>query len=359
MLNISGSIKDTIALNGGKLTLQNNINIQSSSCFTSSGIIDLNDYTLLYQLASDSPVNLLDVSLTWSGNNGSILFSSDVTLTNTWTFQGICTINGNGNTVSLEPGGEILVDANSTLILKDIRLNEIGPNNIRCLDNTGKIVLDNAHWIQDEDYTFDKGSLDFKNDVVIGGQYRTFTYQSTQTSHVYYDTVLKLDANLTFSYAPTNGDQTLLSFDDYTSVLLLEGTTVYLNPGLKLTNGKLKIRKSPFIYIYDTSTERGAGGLTLGDEISGHDMHLRYLDNSILTIASGSLNYKNTILDAIEIWDNGYIHILSNASLNIFQDMYMEDGKVSFCTDSTYAYKTGKECKATITSFGTYNKVEF
>jgi hypothetical protein len=176
---------------------------------------------------------------------------------------------------------------------------------------------------------------------------------------VYYDTVLKLDANLTFSYAPTNGDQTLLSFDDYTSVLLLEGTTVYLNPGLKLTNGKLKIRKSPFIYIYDTSTERGAGGLTLGDEISGHDMHLRYLDNSILTIASGSLNYKNTILDAIEIWDNGYIHILSNASLNIFQDMYMEDGKVSFCTDSTYAYKTGKECKATITSFGTYNKVEF
>jgi hypothetical protein len=36
MLNISGSIKDTISLNGGKLTLQNNIKIQSSSCFTSS-----------------------------------------------------------------------------------------------------------------------------------------------------------------------------------------------------------------------------------------------------------------------------------------------------------------------------------
>lgn len=358
-LNLVGTVLYPIMLNGGKLSLQNNIGINSSNCFSSSGIIDLNNYTLTYQLASSTPSNFFDVPLTWSGNNGSISFSHDMSLTATWTIQGMCTINGNGNTFSLDTNGKLLVNSNSELTLRNMRIHVVEMNDIECLDNTGKIILDNVYWIQDEDYTFDKGSLEIKNDVTMTGPFHTFSYKSTQTSFIHYNSVLSFDSNLTFSYAPTNGDQALLAFDDYSSVLYLKGTTLYLNPGLHLTSGKLEISKSPTIYAYDSELERGAGGLTLGNSTSGQDMILKYVDNSILTIALGSLNYKNIDEDSIEIWGIGNLSIESNASLNIFENMYMERGSAMFFDNSTYAYKTGKEFKGNIAAYGSYNTIEF
>lgn len=355
-LNLVGSVLYPIMLNGGKLTLQNNINVNLSNCFSSSGTIDLNNYTLTYQLASSTPSNTFDVALTWSGNNGSILFSHDMSLTSTWTIQGICTINGNGNTFSLDTNGKLLVDSNSELTLRNMRIHMIGLDDLACIDDTGKIILDNVYWIQDEDYTFDKGSLEIKNDVTVNGPFHTFTYASTQTSFIHYNSALAFDSDITFSYAPTNGDQTLLDFDDYSSVLYLKGSTLCVNPGLQLTKGKLQISKSPTIYAYDEGLERGAGGLTLGNSVIDDDMTLKYVDGSTLNIASGSLNYKNVAQDAIEAWGGGKMHILSNTSLNIFENMYCS---VILFDNSTYAYKTGKQINGSIASFGTPNIIEF
>jgi len=357
-LNLVGSVLYPIMLNGGKLTLQNNINVNLSNCFSSSGTIDLNNYTLTYQLASSTPSNTFDVALTWSGNNGSILFSHDMSLTSTWTIQGICTINGNGNTFSLDTNGKLLVDSNSELTLRNMRIHMIGLDDLACIDDTGKIILDNVYWIQDEDYTFDKGSLEIKNDVTVNGPFHTFTYASTQTSFIHYNSALAFDSDITFSYAPTNGDQTLLDFDDYSSVLYLKGSTLCVNPGLQLTKGKLQISKSPTIYAYDEGLERGAGGLTLGNSVIDDDMTLKYVDGSTLNIASGSLNYKNVAQDAIEAWGGGSVNIESNTSLNIFEDMYI-NGCATFFNNSTYAYKTGKEFKGSISCFGDFNTVEF
>jgi len=88
-------------------------------------------------------------------------------------------------------------------------------------------------------------------------------------------------------------------------------------------------------------------------------MILKYVDNSILTIALGSLNYKNIDEDSIEIWGIGNLSIESNASLNIFENMYMERGSAMFFDNSTYAYKTGKEFKGNIAAYGNYNIIEF
>lgn len=358
-LNLAtGSILSTITLNGGTLKLLQDIYVKSPNCFSGPGTIDLNNHSLIYQLALSTQSNIFDVSLTWSGEHGSVSFSHDVSLTTTWTFKGICTINGNGNTLNFDAHGKILVDSNAELTLRNMRIHIVGSNDIECLDNTGKITLDNVYWIQDEDYIFDKGSFEVKNDVTMSGPFHTFSYKSTQTSFIHYNSTLSLDQNFTFSYAPTNGDQTLLAFDDDSSVLYLKGTNLYLNPGLHLTKGTLALSKSPTIFAYDAGLERGAGGLTLGNSVIDDDMILKYVDYSPLNIASGSLNYKNIAQDAIESWVGGSMYILTNASLNIFEDMYF-DGSVKFFDNSTYACKTGKEFKGAISYCGNLNTIEF
>jgi hypothetical protein len=112
------------------------------------------------------------------------------------------------------------------------------------------------------------------------------------------------------------------------------------------------------VYSYETSTTRGDGGLTLGNSTSEDDMVINYADGSSLNIASGSLNYKNIANDSIEGWMGGSITVGSNASLNIFEDIYL-NGIITFHSNSTYAHKSGKEIKAGITYFGSFNTIEF
>jgi hypothetical protein len=113
------------------------------------------------------------------------------------------------------------------------------------------------------------------------------------------------------------------------------------------------------VYSYETSTTRGDGGLTLGNSTSEDDMIIVYADDSTLSIASGSLNYKNVNADSIEVWQSGEVSIASGSAINIFEDMYMERGRLSLFDSSTYAYKAGKEFKGNMVLFGEYNTVEF
>lgn len=357
-LNFIGILTNTISLNNGTLILNQDTGVLSPNCFSSSGTIDLNQFTLSYYYTNTTAMSafVFDTPLTWSGDNGRISFSDDTSLSSTWTFQGMCTIDGNGKSLNFVAGGQFIIDSGAWLTLRNIRLTDIGTEHITCIDNTSKLILDNVQWIQNEDFLYNAGSIDIKHNVIMSGEGYVFTYQSTQTCSVYHDSSLTFDYNFTFSYAPTNEAQTLLTFQDNSSRLIMNSSTLYLYPGLQLIKGQWKISQSPTIYALDGGLQRGTGGLTLGDGTSQDDMQLVCLDSSELSIAAGALNYRNIQTDSIQLSESASLLIASNVSLNIFENLSM-NARVIFEQDSTYAYTGTTSLLASIVSLGKYNEV--
>ena len=160
---MAGSILSTISLNSGMLILMNDITMIQPNCFTSDRYNKSPE--LPNDLRSSSPWSLstftYDTPLTWVGNNGHIAFESDMVLSSTWTIAGQVTINGNGNTLTFAQGA-LVVAPNSQLTIENCRLNDILPNQITCIDSTGTIILDNAAWVQSDNYEFEQGTLNFK-----------------------------------------------------------------------------------------------------------------------------------------------------------------------------------------------------
>ena len=91
--------------------------------------------------------------------------------------------NGNGKRILLDSNGYLLIDDNATVTFKHVYIDGIVDGKISCLGDNSSIVLDDVRWIQDDDYTFDQGSIKFFNTVDFVGSH-TFFYQSSQTSTV-------------------------------------------------------------------------------------------------------------------------------------------------------------------------------
>ena len=59
----------------------------------------------------------------------------------------------------------------------------VSGTNIKCLDDAGSINCNKVIWIQDDNFTFDTGSMSFENDVEFVGSY-SFVYASARTSTI-------------------------------------------------------------------------------------------------------------------------------------------------------------------------------
>jgi hypothetical protein len=89
------------------------------------------------------------------------------------------------------------------------------------------------------DYTFSQGSLIFDNDVMVTGTCK-FIYSSGMTSTINSQTQLLFDTGVTLSYAPSVPRRNLLAMVDQTSVLYLNGCSLFATrTGLQLSTGML------------------------------------------------------------------------------------------------------------------------
>lgn len=347
LLNLVGEVRNTISLNGGTIKLYSDIFMSSHPCFSSSGIIDLDSHTMYFNYAENisTRANAFDCSLTLSGDNGFLNMSDNTTLTTTWTIQGLVTIDGNGNAFSLADGGKLVIASGAHLILRNMRLNLISSGDILCVDNSSKVTLDDVHWVQNEDFTFYTGILEFKNSVIMSGQGLVFTYQSTQTATIDYDSILDLDYRFTFSYAPDDDSQVLLKFNDFSSKLGLNKSIFYIAPGLKMTKGQLLIKDDSKVYAL-------GNGLTLGDQTSANDMALIFNNRILLHIVQGTLSYKNALADSLQMNSDALLEIGSDTQLNVDEDINLGRGALIFDMNAKCTIASGKQIIGSI--FGTW-----
>lgn len=353
-------VSGAVDMNGGTLHLSQDLMFTNITQLKSLGSIIGNGHSI--DFCTTITVLPLDLKLI---KDTTISLHDDIVVTGAVTVQGDCRINDNWNTVRLGSSGKIIVDSGARLTLKNMTLEGVANLNIECVDDTGIIVLDNVHWIQTGSYAFAKGAFVFRHDVKMSGARLIFSYQSTQTSAIQRDSSLIFDYLFEFDYVPTNSMQTLITCQDCSSRIILNAATLSIEQGLQLTNGKLYISKSPTILAYDGGLPRGDGGFTVGDGLdAAHDMQIVFLDNSVINVMAGCLNYKNMAAD-IQVWDVNYINLHGNVALNVFEDMHFEKGGINFIQTTsldavqtgTLACKTDKQLYSNIS--GVYKSITF
>ncbi len=224
--------------------------------------------------------------------DGSIIELADSSRLNRhWTFAGDSKIIGFGNKLNfsyfnlgiLQPG---------TLTLRDIIIDNLKHNNMRCVGGNASIVLNDCQLIMANNFSFTTGTLQFEHEVKITGS-NVLSYESVGQSIINSQSRLFLDMGVTFSYAPSVAQKNLLAFTDATSQLYCNGCTLKTTTtGMQLAKGTLIVdHKNTF---YNDNAASLSEALIIGNGVSSDDLTVEVKPGGSLEMLTGIMVYANT-----------------------------------------------------------------
>jgi len=217
-----------------------------------------------------------DASLTF-GDKTFITFARDESLSYEWVFTDDVNIRGGGATLDLSAGGSLVVkNSGSRLTLENLIIKGVHGTNISCTNPTATIVFKNCTIIQDDDFYFYIGNLEFMNNVFMMDSYN-FTFASTYPSIFYIrsNSTLNLIRDKVLTIAPFGGNRSAVVFEDASAALLLDEATLSAPaPGIQMTNGRFIVRN--YNYLQNDGGSAGTG-ITFG---SGQIEDTAYLDQT-------------------------------------------------------------------------------
>lgn len=238
----------------------------------------------LYLASVDSNQNLnlyTYVSGPFVFDNVNILARSSILLKDSLRFQGLCSLNLNGNVLDLN-GNAITLINGSSLVIQNAIIRQVTGTNILCASNAG-LSLDKCTLVLSGNTQFNSGSLDIYGNVALTGQY-VFTYGSSQKCTVHANSQLFLDAGLTFSYSSSSQDR--ISFENrYATMYLYESLLNITSNSLRLTDGTVSVEGQCNI--------NASAGLYLGNGILANNIRLNVLPESGLNIVGGTVYNQN------------------------------------------------------------------
>ncbi len=294
--SLLGQYLQNIDLNGGAFTLAGNLFLGQSVGFTGSGTVNLAQNQCAFEAQDFSWTG----TTLWTGNNGQLIFQANLALTSPLTFNGSCLINGNGNVLDLGATGSLIVASNSNLTLKNVILKNVSGTNIACADDTANIILDGVTWLQDNNYTFNAGSLIFKNNNNFSGNY-SFFYSSDQTSTINSHSQWTFSDGMTLSIGRKNAVNYVepLNFVDRTSVLFIDNSTLLVTAnGMQSTNGTLIFDHLVNLDIVSTASQ---SGWIDGNGNPANDFLIQFNSGASMNFNSGVFVYNNSVPNLIQV----------------------------------------------------------
>ncbi|MFH1643664.1 MAG: hypothetical protein ABIA74_00615 [bacterium] len=287
-LGLFGEILNNIQLNYGTLLLATDTEIAKDNIISGPGTVNMATKNLYLGSRNTS----WETPILWQGNDALLSINSKIDLKDTWTFEGICAINGNLNLIELSQSGSIYVKDNTTLTLRNLTIKGADSDRIICAGNNSKIIFDNTTlMLTDGDYNFDTGSFEILNKVEIRGN-QTFSYKTTETSIIHTNAEFYLKNGATFSYAPTTTNDDLIIFEDPSSMISFHETSLHsTTTGMKLTKGTMKIKG---LCYFNSDATNEAEGIKLGDGVNEEsDFTVNIEPESSLNLVSGHLVIQN------------------------------------------------------------------
>ncbi len=205
-----------------------------------------------------------------------------------WIFQGNTVVNGCGSL--LELGAQsIQVMQGGNLILENLTIDGLADNNIRCVGNAA-ITFKQDILITSNDYSFTSGALRFKKDVILTGT-NIFSYETNMSSTIESNSML-LVSGATLRYAPSVANRDLITMEDLTSVLYLNGCALSSSTtGLRLTNGTLTI--ADVNQFYNTGATTLSQAICFGNGVAADDLNINIIPGGQIVLEDGILDYQN------------------------------------------------------------------
>jgi len=339
LVQMTGAITSNISSAGSSIVLGRDLRLSKDIVITGSANVNLATNNLLVQMQS----NIWTSTVVFTGNGGTFNLISDFPLASQITFKGDCTIQGNGNDFTMLSGGNIIVAPNSTLHIKNTRVVGMMGNNIRCNDDSSKIVFDNMHAVYNGNYSFTTGSLLVSNKVGFEGPY-IWSYQTNITSTINQNAELRFDMGMTLSYDPSNQRQNLLNFTNASSVLCFDkSTNVYVGPGgLALIKGHAIFNHNVSIFV-NTTAGSGNPGLSFGDNTSNDDVTVDILAGAVLDLEQGVMTYRNVQSSLWNMVSNSSIlRLEAGTQLQLDQTLNVGVGLLQFSSNALLTNAAGK-----------------
>jgi hypothetical protein len=335
--DFGGKLLNYVQLNNGTVNLTNDLEFGHEKNFLGSGKVNI--------ASNDVGFGIKDTTwagnLYWDGSCGSINLNANASISGTWTFSGNTTIDGNSSLLDLSDSGKIIVERGSSLLLKNITLYSVKIDDLFCMDNSGTVTFQNVKIYLDGDYTFSLGKLAFSNDVSILGNSK-FIYNSPNQSIILSKSTLTLDSGITFSYDPANTRKDLISFQDDTACLQLDGATLHATlTGMQLTKGSLIVKYNST--LSSEKTDFVDEGITFGNDSADEDFYCEILKGSKLEIASGSLKYRNVSANACMMENNvSGLELKNNCNLYLYQNLNITPGVLTYENNGGFFCAPGK-----------------
>lgn len=278
-------VSGAIELNGGALYLDQDLELRDVVINSLGKIIGNNrviTVTPNISQLSSSDVEFESVSLHCNSN---------VELSSTMTIRGNCTLAGNGKIFSLTDQAQIYIDSNTIFEIRDIGLQGLKDTNITCIDDTASLVLDNVRLIMSDSFSWNNGSILFKDNVSLLGT-ATFSYSSCQTSTIdrYGQFLVGDGMHICLGRHPETLNDPLY-FEDSTAKMYLDNCSfVSSDSGISLTRGSIILDREVILDAMGTTTETG---IVLGDGNPDNDITLWIRPGSALLHNSGYWVYNN------------------------------------------------------------------
>lgn len=316
---LDGEFDNALVLQGGTFKLDDDVRFGTSAHLTGSGVMNLQEYSLHLP-----PIDfMITSSINWHGQNAAIHLNGKACLSTTSTCNGVITINGNGNVLELSDTGKLEIAPNSTLILKNIRVEGIKDENIYLTDSTSSLVLNDVLWRQKGDYTFKNGSFLSCHEVTVVGE-SAFIYDSSQTSTIsaYAELTFKDNSTLHIGRA-TSASSNPLYFENSLSQLAFDDASWHItNEGLQLARGSILFDNAVHLDMDSTST---VNGLVLGSNVEDQDAILRLNANATWHFDSGHFVYNNYDPNGIIAAGNQSARIVRTSAsfFHMFTDLNM------------------------------------
>ncbi len=292
-------VKKQLELNGGTVTLDNDLDIQELATFTLLGNIQANTGLRRKILLPSILTSLGDVtdSTLYTFKDIDLIINRDLVLYGALKFEGECSIISSSKVLDLSSTGSVIVASNSTLLLKGLDIVNVANQNIRCEDDTAAFIISDSSWTLSDDYSFQKGSISFLEKNSFMGTY-TFSYDSAYTSTIETNAEWELTQDLFLILgrnATSNAES--LYFKDSSATLKFDRSSFQVtNQGMNLTHGHAEFNNVVNFEFLSTSTSTG---VVLGNGSASGDFFIDFNAAAVLNFNKGHLTYNNSVPNAM------------------------------------------------------------
>ncbi len=358
-IGIQNKLSKNITMNGGTVTLIDDLSLQDGKKFVGDGTVDIGNCTLTLDNTSGAA---------WTGtltfkNARDIQLTGFTQLDGEWIFgdvSGTSHLNGNGNVLDVSGGGTITVAQGHTLYLSDIHIKGLGSGlGNFSINNTGGVIkMSNVTMELGADYAHSSGVIYIQGDncrvisaATNGGNY-TFDVSGTGTKITVDHSVLEYETleeqNLSpFTFTDAGNQKNLINGGVLRSAVLdtAQGDIIFDSANATNSLSANYNLTSQSLLIF-TNSLGGAHNLTL----DGHGYHLQFPDG-----ATGLMQIANDLtvtLENVVLKDFNPLVVTygTNAALKFGDGVIVELGQDATLNGSSVAWNfTGN---ATLDGFG-------